>query len=111
MNLDRIQGWNDYLNDLLRRLFQGHGVEAVVQSGLVIFPERPGMWVNGELVRFDEGIVQLAVCLGGFDGNRVLVESIAGFGADLNAQASSAMRRFANASFHVLLPTFFGRPP
>ncbi len=106
----RIEGSRNYVNDILRQLFEGHGVEADVQSGRVTFPANPDLWVEGELFRSYEGIVQLDVCLGSFDGDRVLGESIAGFGADLNAQASFAMQAFANASFHVLLPAFFARP-
>jgi hypothetical protein len=111
MTVQRIEGAMDDVNDVLRQLFQGHGVEADVKSGRVTFPTHPGLWANGELFRCYEGIVQLDVRLGGFDGDRVLIESIAGFGADLNAQASFAVQAFANASFHVFLPAFFGRPP
>jgi hypothetical protein len=111
MNLQRVEGSVDYVNDVLRQLFQGHGVEARVGSGRVTFPAHPGLWANGELFGCSERIVQLDVCLGGFDGDRVLIESIAGFGADLNAQASFAVQAFANASFHLFLPAFFGRPP
>jgi hypothetical protein len=82
-----------------------------VQEGRVAFPAHPQLWANGELFRSNDRIVQLDVRLGGFDGDRVLIESIAGFGPDLNAQANFAMQAFANSSFHVLLPAFFGRPP
>jgi hypothetical protein len=109
--VQRVEGSTDYVNEVLRQLFQGHGVQAVVQSGHVTFPAHPGMWANGELFRFSEGIAQLDVRLRGFDGDRTLIESIAGFGPDLNAQANFAVQRFANASFHVLLPAFFGRSP
>ena len=111
MDVQRIEGSTDYVNDVLRQLFQGHGVEASVQTGRVTFPTHPGLWANGELFRSYERIVQLDVRLVGFDGERVLIESIAGIGADLNAQASFAVQAFANASFHVFLPAFFGRPP
>jgi hypothetical protein len=111
MTVRHIEGSTDYVNHVLRQLFQGHGVEAGVQSGCVTFPNHPGLWANGELFRSYERIVQLDVRLGGFDGDRVLIESIAGFGADLEAQANFALQAFANASFHVLLPAFFGRPP
>ena len=111
MSVLRIEGSTDYVNDVLRQLFQGHDVEACVESGHVTFPNHPGLWANGELFRSYERIVQLDVRLGGFDGDRVLIESIAGFGPDLDAQASFAVQAFANGSFHVLLPAFFGRPP
>jgi len=110
MNVQRIEGSADYVNNILRQLFQRHDIEAIVESGRVTFPAHPGLWANGELFACYEGIVQLDVRLGGFDGNRVVIESIAGFGTDLNAQANLAVQAFANASFHVFLPAFFGRP-
>src|SRR5690349_17795219 len=111
MSVQRIEGSTDYVNDVLRQLFQGHGVEARLQSGQVTFPTHPGLWANGELFRSYERIVQLDVRLGGFDGDRVLIESVAGVGPDLNAQKGFALQAFANGSFHVFLPAFFGRPP
>jgi hypothetical protein len=69
------------------------------------------MWANGELFRCYENSVQLDIRLGGFDGDRYVIESVVGMGADLDAQASFAMQVFANGSFHVFLPAFFGRPP
>ncbi len=106
-----IEGSTDYVNGVLRQLFQGHGVESDLQSRRVTFPAHPGLWVDGVLFRYDERAVQLDFQLGGFDGDRVLVESIAGFGEDVSTQASFAVQAFANASFHVLLPAFFSRPP
>jgi hypothetical protein len=38
MNVQRIEGSTDYVNDVLRQLFQGHGVESRVQSGRVTNP-------------------------------------------------------------------------
>lgn len=111
MSVQRIEGSADYVNDVLQQLFQGHDVEARVQSGLVTFPNHPGLWANGELFRAYESSVQLDVRLGGFDGDRILIESIGGFGPDLDAQASFAVQALANGSFHVFLPAFFGRPP
>jgi len=109
--MNRIDGSTDYVIDVLQQLFQGHGIEARAQSGVVSFPAHPGLWADGELFSYSEKIVQLDVRLGGFDGDRVLVESIGGFGSDLNSQANFALEAFANASFHVLLPAFFNRPP
>jgi hypothetical protein len=111
MSAQRIEGSTDKINDVLRRLFQAHGVEAIAQSGCVTFPAHAALWANGELFRTYERIVQLDVRLGGFDGNRVLIESVSGIGLDLNAQASSALDAFAKSPFHVFLPAFFGRPP
>jgi hypothetical protein len=111
MNVQRIEASTDYLNDVLRQLFQGHGVEALVQSGRVTFPTHPRLWVNGELFRSYERIIQFDVRLGGFDGDRVLIESVAGIGTDLNAQTRCAVQVFASASFHVLLSAFFGLAP
>jgi hypothetical protein len=111
MSVQRIEGSTDYINDVIRQLFEAHGVEAGVKAGRVTFPAHPGLWANGVLFRSSERVVQLDVRLGGFDGDRVVIESIVGIGADLNAQASFAVQGFANASFHVFLPAFFGRPP
>jgi hypothetical protein len=111
MSLQRLEGSANDVNDVLRQLFHGHGVEAGVQPGRVTFPAHPGLWANGELFAGSNGLVQLDVRLGGFDGDRVLIESICGFGPDVNAQASFVVQAFANASFHVFLPAFFGRPP
>jgi hypothetical protein len=82
-----------------------------VQSGRVTVPAHPALWANGELFRSYERVAQLDVRLGGFDRDRVLIESVAGIGADLDAQARFAMEAFAKGSFHVLLPAFFGCPP
>lgn len=111
MSVQRIEGSAAYVNDILRQLFQGRGVDVSVQSGRATFPAHPGLWANGELFRSSERLLQLDVRLGGFDGDRILIESIIGIGADLNAQASFAVQAFANASFHVFLPAFFGLPP
>jgi hypothetical protein len=111
MDVQRIDGSTEYVNDVLQQLFQGHGVEGIVQSGRVTFPNHPGLWANGELFRSYERIAQLDVRFGGFDGDRVLVESIVGFGPDVNAQAKVAVQAFANGSFHVFLPAFFGQLP
>jgi hypothetical protein len=75
------------------------------------FPEHAGLWVEGELFAYSKDIVQLDVRLGGFDGDRVLIESIAGFGDTLHVQSDDALGAFANASFHVLLAAFFGCEP
>lgn len=111
MTPQSIEGSTEYVNDVLRQLFHGHGVEATVASGRLTFPAHPGLWAEGELYACSEGIVQLDVRLGGFDGERTLIESTCGFGPDLNAQANFAVQAFANASFHVFLPAFFDRPP
>src|SRR6476619_725909 len=112
MDLQPVGGSPEYVSDVLRQLLQGHGVEVEVRDGRVTFPGHPGLWANGEMFAGSTPpLVQLDVRLGGFDGDRVLIESICGFGPDLNAQASFAVQSFANASFHVLLPAFFGRPP
>jgi hypothetical protein len=109
--VQRVEGATDYINEYVRQLFEGHGVQAVAHSGRVTFPAHPGLWANGDLYSHSEGIAQLDVRLGGFDGDRTIIESIAGFGPDLNAQANFAAQALANASFHVLLPAFFGMPP
>lgn len=111
MNVERIEGSIGHVNGVLQQLFRGHGVEARVQSGRVTFPTHPALWVNGGLFRCYERIVQLDVRLGGIDDNRVLIESVAGIGTDLDAQTSFAMQAFAEGAFHVLLPAFFDRPP
>src|SRR3569623_384222 len=102
---------SQYVSGILAQFFEGHGVRAVPDAGQIRFPDYPALWVNGELFRSSDRIAQLDVRLGGFDGDRVLIESIAGVGADPAAQARAAIEAFANASFHVLLPAFFGRPP
>ena len=51
MGIHRIEGSTNYVNNILRQLFQGHGVEAVVHSNHVTFPLCPGLWMNGELYR------------------------------------------------------------
>lgn len=108
-NVHPIEGSADYVNNVLQQLFQGHGIQASVQSGRVTFPVHPRLWANGELFGCYERILQLDVRLGGFDGDRVLIESVAGIGADRNAQASLAVQAFAKGSFHVFLPAFFGQ--
>jgi hypothetical protein len=111
MNVQSVKGSIQSVNKVLRQLFEGHGVNALLESNRVVFPAHTGLWTDGEIFRSYERICQLDVRFGGFDGKRVLVESIAGFGADINAQAQRALQAYANASFHVLLPAFFDRPP
>jgi len=111
ISVESIEGASESINDFLRQLFQGHDVDTALQSGHITFPDHPGLWADGALFRSYEQVVQLDFRLGGFDGDRVLIESIAGIGEDLNAQATFAVQAFANASFHVLLPAFFVRPP
>ena len=108
--MQRIEGSTEYVNGALRQLFHGHGVDANVSSDRLTFPAHPRLWANGELFAHNDQIVQLDVRLGGFDGERVVIESICGFGQDLNAQATFAVQAFANASFHVFLPAFLGLP-
>lgn len=101
----------DYLNNVLCELFKGHGVDALVYDGLVRFPDHPTLWVGGDMYTQYERISQLDVRVGGFDGERVLCESVAGIGDDFHAQAGFAIQRFAESSFHVFLPALFGQPP
>jgi hypothetical protein len=105
-----VEGSKEFVAQRLRRLFEGHGVKARVRAGRLEFPEHPNLWASGDLFvhSHSASIAQLDVRLGGFDGERVLVESIAGFGKTLEEQGDSALQAFANGSFHVLLAAFFG---
>jgi hypothetical protein len=108
--VQRVEGSKEFVSKRLWELLRAHGVPAR-GHGRVTFPNRPGLWMEGELFSYRPDIAQLDVRLGGFDGQRVLIESIAGFGETLEEQGRSALDLFANASFHVLLSAFLGCEP
>lgn len=111
--MSRIQppGPRDQVALTLQRLFESHGIRTTFVGDIIHFPDHPALWSDGDLYSRHEHITQLDVRLGGFDGDRVLIESVVGICRDRNAQFDMAIKVFANASFHVLLPAFFGTPP
>ena len=107
--MQTIEGTDEYIANVLCSLFEGHGVKAELQDNRVIFPDFPDYWVNGDCY-IVEGTVQMDVRMGGFDGDRVIVESNCGFGDSIEEQVNFAMQSTANASFHVFLPAFIEVP-
>jgi hypothetical protein len=110
MQPQRVEGSSAQVNEFLRQLFDAHGVQAVLHSGIVRFPSHRNLAVSGEIFKGTKDTVQLDVRLVGFDRDRQLVESTVGLGKELNAQALFALKSFANSSFHVWLTAFFDRP-
>jgi Family of unknown function (DUF6348) len=100
-----------WIGAALKQNFEGHGISASLdRDGRLTFPLHPKMWVIGDLFQIAEKIVQLNVSMGGFDGDRTLIESVVGVGDDLNTQVDSALLAFGQGTFHVLLSAFFGLP-
>jgi len=107
--MQQIRGLNTYIIETFQQIFQKHGIRAACQENKLRFPDFPALWVNGDAF-YDESIVQLDLRLGGFDGERVLLESTIGYGQSIEERFQAAMRAMVNDSVHVLLAAFFQVP-
>ncbi len=90
------------------RLFQAHGVRTVACRDRLMFAD----WdFHGSIETFQKGaaeIVQLDFRLH-FPTEETLVESVAGHGSSPEDALDSALYRFREGTFHVLLGAFFDR--
>jgi len=94
----------------LSQLFDSHGIATELTENRLRFPDHPHLVMNGGIFRFAPKVIQLDMRLQGFDGDRVLIESIAGIGETYEEQVQRAFQAIANGSFHVMLSAFFDRP-
>jgi hypothetical protein len=104
-------GWLPQLYDALAQMFRGHGLEAAVQGDWLSFPPHRHFvqaQIVREIVQGEMIIFQLDVRLL-IDGQRPLIESVAGWDKDANAAVTNALNLFAAGSFYVLLAAFFGK--
>lgn len=105
-------GYLPYINDVLRQLFEGHGVPTSTYRDWVVFPDHEYA-VSGRIVQEIANpnalILQLDVRLV-LDDRLVLLESCSGWGESAEVAVQNALEAFANSTFHVLLAAFFKQP-
>jgi len=98
------------VNEELQKLFQAHGVEAILQDDWLVFPGRSlkaNAVLVGETAHEAVVTVQLDVHLQNTSG-RTIVESFAGVGATAAQASADALQNFVANAFHVMLAAFFG---
>jgi hypothetical protein len=97
------------LDEVLVKLFRGHGVEAVSQGEAIVFPGRSitaSAAIVNERKQGNVTNLQLDVRLHLSHG-RTLIESFAGFDVGRDKAIDNALANFTANSFHVLLAAFF----
>lgn len=104
-------GLTKQLNSVLQQLFRAHGVEPSAQDDWLLFADH-GYRANAQIVREIDNpkalILQLDVRLQ-LSKDVTVIESVGGWGTDLNAAVKHALDQFVSGSFHVLLAAFFGQ--
>lgn len=95
-----LQSVNDTMMRRLRALLDGHGVRTVNRRQWLLHDASGTGW--GAYVVPHGQTCQLDVLVALADG-RLLIESFAGVGEDLEAQAADAFSEFADGALHVLL--------
>ena len=96
------------ISEFLQKLFQQHGVDAVVEDDWIVFPQY-GRRANGDFCNLRDGqikSVQLDVRVEAMCG-RLLIESCAGLGASPDEAKRDALAAFTRNAFHVILAAFF----
>jgi len=110
MSHQLLEGSDAIVRNGLSRLFESHGISTEITGNRLLFPDHPRLAMNGAIFRFTPKVIQLDIRLQGFDGDRVLIESIAGIGETDEEQIQRAFQAIANGSFHVILSAFFDQP-
>jgi hypothetical protein len=97
------------LLEVLRDLFQAHGVEATLGEQWVDFPNQ-GMRVSASILQEVKQSTSFTIELEvqfEFAPGRTIVEAFAGLGATKDLAVVDALENFVANSFHVLLIAFF----
>jgi len=109
MNVGWVPGSADLVCDALGEMLRRHGVESVRDGDKLRFPAHAALWANGAAYRECERTLQIDIRLG-IEPNRVLVESVAGFGTEDGPAITDGIASLERATLLVLLAAFFGRP-
>ena len=97
------------LAEVLRDLFQAHGVEATLDEQWVDFPNR-GMRVSASILQEIKQPTSFTIELEvrfEFAPGRTIIEAFAGLGETKDSAVVDALENFVANSFHVLLVAFF----
>jgi hypothetical protein len=95
-------------NQLLKQLFEAHGLSATIQGDWLLFQEEC-IKVNGEIMgerRQKQGlIIQLDIRVQVQD--KTIIESFAGMGDSIEKALENGLQNFAANSLHVFIGAFF----
>ena len=96
------------LNPVIAELFRSHGVEVTIEDDWIVVNDHD-LKVSAEIVgsqpHENAHTIQLDVRVD-FGGPRLLVESFAGVGPDMEKAVTDAFHSFVSTVFHVILAAF-----